>query len=145
MDSSPGPACDCHIFWDAGVGRCWWSWLTHLWARRQTLESDPGSCFRHYLLAPSLTLSAIVIGILVVACRGGQVLVVVADAPVGKKADTRLGSRALAAAKEAGAGRFVLITPQGGAASGGGLLGIFNLGGGGSGGQSRLEKEVRSC
>ncbi|KAK9867559.1 hypothetical protein WJX84_011039 [Apatococcus fuscideae] len=76
--------------------------------------------------------------------RGGQVLVVVADAPVGKKADTRLGSRALAAAKEAGAGRFVLITPQGGAASGGGLLGIFNLGGGGSGGQSRLEKEVVS-
>ncbi len=78
------------------------------------------------------------------SCRGGTVLAVVGDAAVGKKGDARLASRALAAAKEAGAGRFVLLTPQGGAASGGGLFGFFNFGGGGgSGGRSSLEQEVR--
>lgn len=74
--------------------------------------------------------------------RGGTVLAIAGDAAAGKRGDARLASRALAAAKEAGAGRFVLITPQGGAASGGGLFGLFG-GGGGSGGRSKLEQEVR--
>lgn len=75
-------------------------------------------------------------------CRGGTVLAVAGDAAAGKRGNAQLASRALEAAKEAGAGRFVLITPQGGAASGGGLFGLFG-GGGGSGGRSKLEQEVR--
>ena len=77
-------------------------------------------------------------------CRGATVLAVAGDSTSGKRADARLASGSLQAAKEAGARRFVLITPQGGAASGGGLLGLFGLGGGGgSGGRSSLEQEVR--
>ncbi|KAK9819343.1 hypothetical protein WJX74_008712 [Apatococcus lobatus] len=76
---------------------------------------------------------------------GGTVLAVAGDSTSGKGIDARLASGALSAAKEAGAKRFVLITPQGGAASGGGLLGLFGLGGGGgSNGRSSLEQEVIS-
>ena len=63
--------------------------------------------------------------------RAGAVVAVLGDVAGGRN-ETRAALALLDAAEAAGAGRFVLVAPAGGARGGGTVFSLFGGGGGGS-------------